>query len=241
MCRSFFAVLPSVIALVFSGTTTRADSLIDNVTEPTRGITILGASPPETLWAAQSFSTPRNVLLDSIDVLVGLSTDKPDVVAELRAGPDPSGPALVTFVVPAFDAAGPKVANLTPDISLVLKPGETYWLVMGTATTGTFGWAYAEGNGYKGEGSFLDYAYSEDLGVSWYLAGTDNPHQLRVNVSNVCACPADFDCDGFITGLDYDLYVQAFEAGDASADFDGDTFITGVDFDLYVQAFEAGC
>ena len=24
---------------------------------------------------------------------------------------------------------------------------------------------------------------------------------------------ADFDCDGFITGVDYDLYVQAFEKG----------------------------
>lgn len=57
----------------------------------------------------------------------------------------------------------------------------------------------------------------------------------------VTVCRADFDIDGFITGLDYDLYVQAFEAGDASADFDGDTFITGLDFDLYVQAFEAGC
>lgn len=52
---------------------------------------------------------------------------------------------------------------------------------------------------------------------------------------------SDFDGDGFVTGLDYDLYVQAFEAGEASSDFDGDGFITGLDFDLYVQAFEAGC
>ena len=52
---------------------------------------------------------------------------------------------------------------------------------------------------------------------------------------------SDFDGDGFITGLDYDLYVQAFEAGDAPADFDGDGFVTGLDFDLYVTAFEAGC
>ena len=55
------------------------------------------------------------------------------------------------------------------------------------------------------------------------------------------ACPADFDGDGFITGIDYDLYVAAFEAGDMTADFDGDGFITGIDFDLYVFAFEAGC
>jgi hypothetical protein len=55
------------------------------------------------------------------------------------------------------------------------------------------------------------------------------------------SCPADFDGDGFITGVDYDLYVSAFEAGDMAADFDGDGFLTGVDFDLYVVAFEAGC
>jgi hypothetical protein len=55
------------------------------------------------------------------------------------------------------------------------------------------------------------------------------------------SCPADFDGDGFVTGIDYDLYVAAFEAGEMSADFDGDGFITGIDFDLYVSAFEAGC
>ncbi len=71
-------------------------------------------------------------------------------------------------------------------------------------------------------------------------------------VTNACAsntsdgavltvCPPDFDCDGFVTGADFDQFVQAFEAGDASADFDQDGFITGVDFDLYVQTFEAGC
>lgn len=54
-------------------------------------------------------------------------------------------------------------------------------------------------------------------------------------------CAADFDHDGFVTGIDYDLYVAAFEAGDMAADFDRDGFITGIDFDLYVAAFEQGC
>lgn len=54
-------------------------------------------------------------------------------------------------------------------------------------------------------------------------------------------CPIDLDNDSFVTGIDFDLYVAAFEAGDQSADFDRDGFITGLDFDLYVQAFEAGC
>jgi hypothetical protein len=59
--------------------------------------------------------------------------------------------------------------------------------------------------------------------------------------AGAATCRADFDHDGFVTGLDFDLYVQAFELGDPTADFDLDGFITGLDFDLYVQAFEAGC
>ena len=50
----------------------------------------------------------------------------------------------------------------------------------------------------------------------------------------------DFDGDGFITGIDYDLFVQAFEAGDPRVDVDGDGFITGQDFDIFVLAFEQG-
>ena len=54
-------------------------------------------------------------------------------------------------------------------------------------------------------------------------------------------CDADFDGDGFVTGLDFDSFVGAFEAGDPLADFDADGFITGLDFDAFVGAFEAGC
>jgi hypothetical protein len=63
----------------------------------------------------------------------------------------------------------------------------------------------------------------------------------NVSVLPVGDCAADFDGDGFVTGIDYDLYVQAFEGGDMSADFDGDGFLTGIDFDLYVLAYEKGC
>ena len=75
---------------------------------------------------------------------------------------------------------------------------------------------------------------------------------FRCVVSNSCGsvtsaaatltvCPADFDCDGFVTGDDYDAYRVVFIAGDSAADFDGDGFVTGDDFDGYVTAFVAGC
>ena len=54
-------------------------------------------------------------------------------------------------------------------------------------------------------------------------------------------CGPDFDGDGFLTGIDFDLFVQAYEAGELAADWDQDGFITGIDFDLYTQAYEAGC
>ena len=64
-----------------------------------------------------------------------------------------------------------------------------------------------------------------------------------------CTASADHDGDGFITGIDYDLFVADYEFGcldntppcTNSADHDGDGFITGIDFDLYVADFEAGC
>lgn len=57
----------------------------------------------------------------------------------------------------------------------------------------------------------------------------------------VDGCDADFDHDGFVTGLDFDLFVYAFEAGTPDADFDADGFVSGLDFDLFVAAFEKGC
>lgn len=54
-------------------------------------------------------------------------------------------------------------------------------------------------------------------------------------------CIADFDGDGFVSGADFDGFVQAFEEGTGAADIDADCFITGTDFDRYVHFFEQGC
>jgi hypothetical protein len=54
-------------------------------------------------------------------------------------------------------------------------------------------------------------------------------------------CPADFDGDGFVTGIDFDAFVAAFENGDQSADYDNDCFVSGPDFDQFVSDYEAGC
>ncbi len=58
--------------------------------------------------------------------------------------------------------------------------------------------------------------------------------------TNSC-CPSDFNHDGFVNGDDFDLYVEAFTAGNIAADFDGNGFVTGDDFDAFVAAFVDGC
>jgi len=54
-------------------------------------------------------------------------------------------------------------------------------------------------------------------------------------------CPSDFNNDGFVTGDDFDAFVDAFVMGDIAADFNDDGFVTADDYDAYVEAFFAGC
>ncbi len=94
---------------------------------------------------------------------------------------------------------------------------------------------------------------TDTLRVSDIILGA-HPSSLRfrASVSNACGsvvsgtalltiCAADADCDGFVTGDDFQLFVEWFEIGDIRADFDGDGFLSGDDFELFVTAFEAGC
>jgi len=57
----------------------------------------------------------------------------------------------------------------------------------------------------------------------------------------VLICAADYNCDGFVTGEDFDSFVSDFELGLAAADVNLDTFVTGEDFDMYVERFASGC
>lgn len=58
---------------------------------------------------------------------------------------------------------------------------------------------------------------------------------------NAVCLTFDFDCDGFITGDDFDDYSDAFMNGDPSADTDGDGFVTGDDYDMFVAGWTTGC
>ncbi|MDX2116801.1 MAG: EF-hand domain-containing protein [Planctomycetota bacterium] len=64
---------------------------------------------------------------------------------------------------------------------------------------------------------------------------------VSINMATPVPCLADFNGDGFLDFTDFDAFVAAFEAGNASADFNADGFLDFTDFDAFVAAFEAGC
>ncbi|MBL8761319.1 MAG: immunoglobulin domain-containing protein [Phycisphaerae bacterium] len=54
-------------------------------------------------------------------------------------------------------------------------------------------------------------------------------------------CLADFNCDGFVNGDDYDQFAEMFDYADPGADLNADGFVNGDDYDLFASAFDAGC
>lgn len=83
-------------------------------------------------------------------------------------------------------------------------------------------------------------ASSADVG-SFDCVVTNACGSLTSDPATLVVCAADFNCDNFINGDDFDAYVPAFVGGDQAADFDGNGFVNGDDFDAFVTAFEAGC
>jgi hypothetical protein len=54
-------------------------------------------------------------------------------------------------------------------------------------------------------------------------------------------CPADYNNDGFVDGIDSDQFNNDFEAGDSCADLNGDCFVDGIDSDYFNNEFESPC
>ena len=135
--------------------------------------------------------------------------------------------------------AGPYTNTTGLDYGVNLDPGTG--LLSGYAWAENAGWINFAGGAFAtpANPARIDFAARRLRGYAWAEnIGWINLDDLTTFVA--LTCPADFDGDGFITGIDFDLFVQAFEAGEMPADFDGDGFITGIDFDLYVAAYEAG-
>ncbi|MCC6675857.1 MAG: hypothetical protein IT436_01815 [Phycisphaerales bacterium] len=217
-----------------------AEPLVDNLDQPIRDVTILGTVEPDVLWAAQSFYTPARASLNTVTAMVGWAADGTDAVAELRMGDDPTGPVVTTFTVPAMSGITVEPAVFVPDAAVTLEPGVQYWVVMGPASAGSFGWAYAEGDAYTGPGWFGGYTYSSDYGVSWISIGIENPHQIGVDVTFI-TCLADLNGDGLVDFADYLEFLNLYDAGDPRVDFNQDGLVDFSDYLEFLNLYDAGC
>lgn len=177
-------VSAALAASLSSASTAGATDLVNNLDQPTRSMNVL----PTDGWAAQSFATDgASYALSSVQVLLGNLTGAPSIVAELHTGDafNP-GATLAAFSIAGVPIGSPAPVTLTPIRSVTLNAGTNYWLVLGASTlAGTFTWSYAQGNVTTGSGSLGNYNYSADSGVTWTNYGSDNPFQLKVDVSPV--------------------------------------------------------
>jgi len=87
-------------------------------------------------------------------------------------------------------------------------------------------------------GTYWIYAAATDGGT---FAGAWSDGTVTFEEDDHEHCASDINEDGFVNGIDFDVFIAAFEAGDPLADANKDTFVSGEDFDSFVIAFEAGC
>ncbi len=71
-----------------------------------------------------------------------------------------------------------------------------------------------------------------------YLAG----QELMVHdISNLCACPADFTGDGVLDFFDVSMFLSAYNDADPIADFNADGMYDFFDVSAFISAYQAGC
>ncbi len=81
-----------------------------------------------------------------------------------------------------------------------------------------------------------------DLVTFWYVGEYKGPGGWGTYIGSFkVGCAADYNCDGFVNGVDFDTFVEDFELGSSVADYNGDGFVNGVDFDTFTFDFIAGC
>jgi hypothetical protein len=187
----------------------------------------------------------------------------PTVSATKSWDPDAGGPQPAQLVAGGtFTTAGgipapyiamwstlpPSIANQPDDLSACRGGTAMFSVAASNPDTLSYRWRFNQtplDDTDRISGSFTDTLAISNLSASdvgaYDCVVTNECGSTTSDAATLTVCASDFDCDGFVTGIDFDLFVQAFETGDMNADFDGDGFITGIDFDLYVVAFEAGC
>ncbi len=234
-----------LFALGFSRAVLAGDPLIDNLGEPTSSRSEIANASPLSIdqFAAQAFVADADYTLDLIQVILGNAEPGSIPTFQLRTGETTPDVLVATLIEQSFPSGPDEIVTLLADQPVTLTAGVKYWVVMEVAPGGFFQWAYAQGNNWIGPGSFLDYAYSYDLGATYGSFGTDNPFHMRVEVSPILPPACYADCDGSL-GLDINDFIcfQTFYAiGDPYADCDASGGLDIDDFICFQTFYALGC
>ncbi|MCW5766621.1 MAG: hypothetical protein KIT68_11675 [Phycisphaeraceae bacterium] len=217
---------------------------------PPQNYTGFVASPAQILPAGRESLAAALAMLDTLDGPARFSF-MPDPLPNLLA---PNAPTPVRWTVNDLRAdAQPAGTRLFARVGLIGPFLEI------TPTADGDGWAAALPGAACG--AVVQFYLSVPLaggGQAFHPPqGPARPYQARTGTgSTPCApCRADVSRDGFATGEDFDLFIEAFftarrdALGVLIADLatagsgatTPDTFLTGEDFDLFVQSFFTGC
>jgi hypothetical protein len=87
----------------------------------------------------------------------------------------------------------------------------------------------------------IDPVVTGDAAIDYNVIVSNSCGSVTSDSAALTVCHADYNCDGFVDGIDYDTFNNDFEAGNIAADYNGDGFVDGIDYDQFNNDFEVGC
>ncbi len=148
----------------------------------------------------------------------------------------------------------PEIAEQPPSI-LPVPSGQTATISVSVSAPGSvqYRWQRSYSDDFEDLTDGANISGSETTTLVIAAAGAMDSANYRLLAFSDCSvksstscfldvhCHADVNNDGFVSGEDFDVFVQAFVAGDIASDYDGNTFVNGDDFDTFMWDFVAGC
>ena len=188
------------------------------------------------LWAGGGFSVAGDVVSPYLAKWAPGSaptiTDQPSPVHSC-----PAGPASFTLGVSSVDAPAYEWSVESPADS-------------GTYTTLTGPTFFEPDTGLELSVSGANQAMlqvsaitlREHANLIRFVARASTPcGSITSNPATLAVCLADYNCDHYVNGNDFDEFAGMFEIGDHSADLNADGYVNANDYDAFASAFEAGC
>lgn len=178
-----FLKLPTLAILLGTALTLCADTLSDNLTQPTDGTDAITGD----LWSAAGFSTPSSAYtLTSVTLLMDQYAPGAAELALFSDSNDMPGSLLGMLQSPASYSPSPSAAIFEGN-SLSLAANTNYWVVL-WVPSGGFDWAFAATSTGSGSGFNSLWSSSFDGGATWATFAT-LPYQMSVQADATTATP----------------------------------------------------